>query len=449
MQKLSGELKNAPRDASQVPCSASGILNREETLSESRKVLTDNGSDENQLSGRREQDLRVPVLNMRGDALMPTKPVKARHLLEEGKARVVQRSPFVIQLKYPTGGNKQDVVLGVDAGYFYIGFSAVTDKTELMAGELQLRKNIKRLLEKRISYRRSKRSRKWYREPRFDNRKKKKGWLAPSIQHKLDSHIRLVNQIKQILPITKIIVEVASFDIQKMQNPEISGIEYQQGELQGYNVKQYLLEKFKYKCVYCGKTNIPLEVEQIVPKSRGGSNRVDNLTISCHKCNQKKDKQTAGEFGYPKVQKQAKQSLKATAFMNIVRKRFAKKLNAKETFGYITKKRRLDNNLEKSHINDAFIIAKGNKQLRLVQYDIKQIRRNNRSAQTNRKGYKPSIRRQRYKLQPRDIVKHNGLLCWVKGVFNYGKWVRIVTKAGEVVNTNIKNIEVLKYGKGI
>jgi 5-methylcytosine-specific restriction endonuclease McrA len=453
MQKLSGELKNAPRDASQVPCSASGILNREETLSESRKVLTDNGSDENQRSpvGGPKATTLVCVLNKDNCPLMPCKPAKARHLLKDGKAKVVQRAPFTIRLLWDCEEYVQPTVLGVDAGYSYIGFSAVTDKAELIAGELKLRKDVSKKLSERATYRRNRRSRKWYREPRWLNRvsSKKKGWLAPSIQHKLDSHIRLVNQLKQILPITKIIVEVASFDTQKTRNPEISGIEYQQGELQGYNVKQYLLEKFKYKCVYCDKKDIPLEVEHIIPKSRGGTNKVDNLTIACCKCNLKKGNQTAKEFGYPKVQKQAKKSLKATAFMNIVRKRLAKKLNAKETFGYITKHDRIKQGLEKSHINDAFIIAKGNKQLRLVQYDIKQIRRNNRSAQTNRKGFKPSIRRQRYKLQPHDIVKHNGLLCWVKGVFNYGKWVRIVTKAGEVVNTNIKNIEVLKYGKGI
>jgi len=109
----------------------------------------------------------------------------------------------------------------------------------------------------------------------------------------MNSHIKLVNKLKKILPITKVIVEVAQFDTQKMQNPEIEGVEYQQGTLQGYNVKNYLLEKFNRKCVYCGKKNVPLEVEHIIPKSRGGSNRVDNLTISCHNCNQEKDNQTA------------------------------------------------------------------------------------------------------------------------------------------------------------
>ena len=408
-----------------------------------------NDSDVDQLSKKRGRDLRVPVLNMRGEPLMPTTPRKARKLLEQDKAKVVSRTPFVIQLLYPTGEAKQEITLGVDAGYSKIGYSVVTAGRELIAGELELRKNISKLLEKRRAYRRERRSRKWYRQPRFDNRGRRDGWLAPSLEHKLQSHVRLIERLKRILPITKVTVEVASFDTQKMQNPEINGVEYQQGELQGYTVREYLLEKWGRKCAYCGKTDVPLEVEHIVPKSRGGSDRVSNLTISCHDCNEKKCNRTAEEFGYPEIQKLAKESLKATAFMNIIRWKLVNILNCGWTYGSITKYKRRKLNLDKSHVNDAFVIAGGTDQERSISYRGIQTRRNNRSVQTNRKGYKPSIRRQRYKLQPHDLVKYNGLLCRVKGVFNYGKWVRIVTKAGEVVNTNIRNIEVLKYGKGI
>jgi len=408
-----------------------------------------NNSDVDQHSGKSEQDLRVPVLNMRNKPLMPTTPQKARHLLETSKAKVVTRNPFVIQLLYPTGESKQDITLGIDAGYSKIGYSAVTETQELMTGELKLRTNIKQLLDKKRGARRLKRNKLWYRQPRFLNRSKPKGWIPPSLDHKLQTHIRLIECLKQILPITKVIVEVSSFDTQKMQNPEISGIEYQQGELQGYEVREYLLEKWHRECAYCGAKNIPLEVEHIIPKIRGGSNRVSNLTMSCHDCNEKKGSQTAAEFGYPNIQKQAKQSLKAPAFMNTIRWKLVNTFNCNWTYGSITKHNRVKLGLEKSHVNDAFVIANGAGQERSKSHRGTQTRRNNRSMQMNRKGFKVSIRRQRYKLQPNDLVKFRGMFCRVKGVFNYGKWVRIVTKAGEVINTNIKNVGVLKYGKGI
>ncbi len=380
MQKLSAKLKNVPRSTSPASSPTSKTLNKEETLSESSKVLTDNNSEENQRSGKSEQDSRVPVLNMQGKPLMPTKPQKARKLLEKEKAKVVQRTPFTIQLKYPTGETKQDITLGIDAGYSKIGWSAITEKTELLAGELELRQDIPRLLKKRKAYRNQRRSRKWYREPRFDNRSKKDEWLPPSLEHKLQSHIQLVKQIKKILPVTRTVIEVATFDTQKMQNPEIKGTEYQQGKLQGYEVKEYLLEKWSRECAYCGKTDTPLEVEHITPKSRGGSNRVSNLTISCHNCNQKKGNKTAEEFGHPKIQKKAKKPLKSAAFMNVIRWKIVDELNCDHTYGYITKKNRTELGLDKSHANDAFVIAGGNNHTRSQHiHKAKQVRRQNRS----------------------------------------------------------------------
>jgi len=450
MQKLKERHTNTPTDTSLVRSNCDLLLNSPlgvmDSVTDSKTSF--NNSEVNQRSGKSGPDLRVPVLNMRGKPLMPTIPRKARILLEQGRAKVVQRTPFTIQLLYVAGETKQDITLGIDAGYSTVGFSAVTSGRELIAGELTLRSNIKRLLEKRAAYRRTRRSRKWHREPRFSNRGKK-GWLAPSIKHKLDSHIRLIEKLKSILPITRIIIEVASFDTQKMQNPEISGIEYQQGELQGYDVREYLLEKFNRKCAYCGKKDVPLEIEHIVPKSRGGSDRVSNLTIACHECNQTKGNQTAEEFGHPKIQAKAEKTLKATAFMNIVRSRLVNILGCDQTYGYITKHDRIELGLEKSHANDAFVIAGGTGQQRSEERDITQTRRNNRSVQMNRKGYRPSIRRQRYKLQPNDLVKHKNLLCRVKGVFNYGKWVRLIDSVGNTSNSNIKNVELVKYGKGI
>jgi len=442
-QKFGRRKTYTPTDTSLVCSSVTMSLNKEETLSEHSLKTLSNDSEENQLN--QGQDLRVPVLNMRGKPLMPTTQRKARILLKQGKAKVVKRAPFVIQLTIATGEAKQNITLGIDSGYSKVGFSAKTEKKELISGELKLRGNIPKLIGQKKAYRRTRRSKLWHRKPRFNNRIRQKKWLAPSLQHKLDTHIRLIKNIKRWFPITKTIIEVASFDTQKMQNPEISDIEYQQGELQGYEVREYLLEKFKRKCVYCGKKNLPLEIEHIIPKSRRGSNRVSNLTISCRKCNLKKGNQTAEEFGFPEIQKLAKQSLKATPFMNVVRKILSKQINAEETFGYITKYKRIKNNIEKSHINDAFMIADGSNQERCKPFMVTQTRRNNRSIQTNRKGFKPSIRKKRYKLQPNNLVRYNNRLQRVKGMFSYGKWVRL----DDGTNANIKNVELVSYGKGL
>ena len=396
--------------------------------------------------------MRVPiyVLNMRGQPLMPTTQSTGKKLLQEGKATVVQRCPFTIQLTYATGETKQPIKLGVDIGYTNIGFSAKTDKLEVISGTLALRKDVSKKIEERWMYRRTRRGRLGYRPPRFNNRTCPEGWLAPSTQHRLDSHIRLVNnKLKTLLPITYKKVEVANFDAQKIQNPEIKGVEYQRGTLQGYEVREYLLDKWGRKCAYCGKTNVPLEVEHIIPKSRGGTNRVSNLTLACKKCNLKKGEKTAEEFGYPTIQQQAKKSLRAPTCINSIRWRIVEQLAAEHTYGYVTKYERNKLGLEKSHINDAFVIAGGTNQERCRAYEVIQVRRNNRSLQKNRKGFKPSVRRQRYELQPYDLVKYNNRTYRVKGVHCLGKRVILKNVNGKDKSVAIKKVELIKYGKGL
>jgi len=174
----------------------------------------------------------VYVLNMRGQPLMPCSPRKAKMLLKQGKAKVARRSPFTIQLLIATGENKQFITLGIDPGYSSIGLSMVTNKRELFSAEITLRKGLMKLNSDRKMYRRNKRNRLWYRSCRFLNRvkSKKEGWLAPSILHKLESHIRIVNFVKSLLPISRIIIEANNFDIQRIKNPNIEGENYQEGD---------------------------------------------------------------------------------------------------------------------------------------------------------------------------------------------------------------------------
>lgn len=416
------------------------------------KSFYNNSDEDKRRKARQNTSVSVYVLNMRGHPLMPTSPRKARVLVKRNKAKVVKRMPFTIQLKQASGEAKQPITLGIDSGYKNVGFSAISDKREYMSGELTLRNNVSKKLQDRAMYRRTRRGKLWHRKPRYNNRAKPNGWLAPSIQHKLYSHIRLVQKIKSILPVSNVIVEVASFDTQKMQNPEISGIEYQQGELQGYEIREYLLEKWGRKCAYCGKKDIPLEVEHIVPKSRGGTNRVSNLTLACNTCNVKKGTQTAEEFGFPNIQKRAKESLKSTAFMNYVRNRIVKELDCDYTYGYITKHHRIKQKLSKSHSNDAFVIAGGVEQQRTKHYECRQTRRNNRRLQTNRKGFKPAIRRQRYCYHHKDLVKVDNIISVVKGVHNLGKRVIVsdsTDSSKKSISVNILKVQLIQYGSGI
>ncbi len=321
------------------------------------------------------------VINRDRKPLMPCHSAKARILLKEGKAKVVRRKPFTIQLLYGSSGYKQPITLGVDAGYSSIGLSAITEKEEVFRAEVRLRDDIVKLNSERRIYRRARRGRKrWHRKARFLNRKKPEGWLAPSIRHKLDSHIRIIEKVKELLPITKIIVEVASFDIQKIKNPDISGREYQNGEQKGFgNVREYVLYRDNHTCRHCkGRSKDPvLEVHHIETRQIGG-NRPDDLITLCSTCHRKVSQ------GKLKLKVQPSKGFRAETFMTMIRWRLVNELRKRgnevsHTYGYITKQRRIELGLEKSHINDAFAIAGGKGQSRLSNYYlIQQVRKQNR-----------------------------------------------------------------------
>ncbi|NEO01370.1 MAG: HNH endonuclease, partial [Moorea sp. SIO3I7] len=238
--------------------------------------------------------MRVFVLNKNREPLDPCRPARARILLSTGKAKVYRRYPFTIilteEIKQPVTHGSQ---LKIDPGAKTSGLAIVQGKRVICGAELTHRGfQIRDALTSRKQLRRSRRNRKTrYRKPRFLNRTRPQGWLAPSLMSRVQNILTWVKKLTRLCPVVGISQELVRFDTQKLQNPEISGIEYQQGTLYGYELREYLLEKWSRKCVYCGATGVQLEIEHIKPKSRGGSDRVSNLAIACHPCNQAKSNQ--------------------------------------------------------------------------------------------------------------------------------------------------------------
>ena len=306
----------------------------------------------------------VYVLNKNGVPIMPTRNhAKVRVLLKQDKAKVVKRTPFTIQLLYDSTNYTQPISLGVDAGSKVIGLSATTNTKELFASNITIRNDIVNLLSTRRQNRRTRRSHKTrYRQPRFNNRvsSKKQGWLAPSIQNKVETHLTCIKRVYDILPITNIVVEVASFDIQKIKNPSISGVEYQQGEqLNFWNVREYVLHRDNHICQCCkGKSKDKiLNVHHIESRKTGG-NAPNNLITLCETCHTKYHK---GLIKLPKTIKRG-MSFRDAAFMGIMRWAFYNKLktmypNVSLTYGYITKNTRINNHLPKDHYIDARCIS--------------------------------------------------------------------------------------------
>ena len=304
----------------------------------------------------------VYVINKNGQPLMPTENhAKVRVLLKSGKAKVVKKCPFTIQLLYDSTNHTQKVTLGVDSGSRHIGISATTKDKVLFEADVELRNDIVDLLSTRRELRHSRRNRKIrYRKPRFDNRKRKDGWLAPTVQQKVDSHLTMIEKVRKILPISDIVAEVASFDIQKIKNPSISGAEYQQGEqLDFWNVREYVLFRDGHTCQCCkGKSKDKiLNVHHIESRKTGGD-APNNLITLCETCHTGYHK---GTVKLPKTIHRG-MSFRDATFMGIMRWAFCNKLkeiypNVSLTYGYITKHTRIENDLPKDHYIDARCIS--------------------------------------------------------------------------------------------
>ena len=303
----------------------------------------------------------VYVISKQGTPLMPTERFgKVRRMLKNSLAHVVRRIPFTIQLDYDTTDFTQPITLGIDAGSKHIGVSSTTTEKELYAADVELRNDIVDKLSTRREQRRTRRNRLRHRKPRFDNRvsSKNKGWLAPSIENKIHTHMSVVKNVCKILPVSNIVVETASFDMQKIKRPDIQCEEYQQGEQLGFwNVREYVLWRDGHVCQHChGKSKDPvLNVHHLESRKTGGDapNNLITLCETCHKAFHRGKFELKIKRGKP---------LRDAAFMGIMRWAFYKRLkkehpNVSITFGYITKNTRITNNLPKEHYVDARCIS--------------------------------------------------------------------------------------------
>ncbi|ADE14088.1 HNH endonuclease [Nitrosococcus halophilus Nc 4] len=416
----------------------------------------------------------VFVLDTDKTPLMPCRPSRARRLLRDGRAAVFRMQPFTVILKYRVVPTPQPVEFKVDpgsktTGMALVGHFSVQGRVVLWAANLMHRgQSVRDRLERRRLLRRGRRGRKTrYRAPRFLNRTRPQGWLAPSLRSRVENVSTWFNRLLDRAPISACHIETVRFDLQKIQNPEISGVEYQQGELQGYEVREYVLEKWGRKCAYCHKTNIPLEIEHLVPRSRGGSHRVSNLTLACTPCNQKKNSKTAAEFGYPHLQTKANQPLKDAAAVNATRYaigRAIQSIGLPTSFwsGGRTKKNRLSQGYAKDHWIDAACVGESGEQVTLAEGDrplqIKATGRGTRQVvRTDKYGF-PRGKAGRCKrvkgfqtgdrvrlIQPKGKYEgaHTGILAGIRanGVFD------IKAKAGKI-SANWKNFKLIQRGEG-
>ena len=385
----------------------------------------------------------VYVLNKNGQPLMPTNRCgKVRRMLKSGLAVVVKRCPFTIRLNYETTNVVQEVVLGVDAGSKMIGLSVTTDKKELYASNVELRNDIVDLL-----------------STRRENRRTGDGWLAPSILNKIGTHLKVVADVHAILPISKIVVETASFDIQKIKNPAIQGKDYQQGEqLDFWNVREYVLFRDNHTCQACkGKSKDKILNVHHIESRKVGGDAPNNLITLCETCHKKY------HLGELKLPANIKRGMKFSdaAFMGMMRWSFYEKLkslyaNVRMTYGYITKNTRIANGLEKDHYIDARCITGNAKAEALGCYYLqKKVRCHNRQLHKmtiGKGGYRKNNQApyivKGYRLF--DKVQYNGVECFVFGRRTSGSFdVRLLDGTRISAGVSYKKLKLLTKRKNI
>ena len=369
---------------------------------------------------------------MRGEPLMPCSQRKARLLLKEGKAKIINYKPFTIQLLYPTGETTQKVHLGVDTGAKHIGIAVTSNDKILAKGEIELRDGIHEGMVSRSILRKSRRNRKTrYRKARFLNRKRIDGWLPPTVQSKLNATFMWIDKFDSLLPNPIFHIEVGKFDTQKMMNLDITNEEYQNGQCAGYyDVRYFVFARDNYTCQVCKKRNKILNTHHIVYKTEGGTDRADNLITVCTDCHTSENHKIGGIlYNWMIKHKKVKQYKEAT-FMNIVRKRtFEKYPDAIITYGSETSPYRKELGLEKTHYNDAIAITQieNIKENSNEWFYIKQFRKKKRSLHESiptrgRKkekniSAKRNVKNVPYKLgwYMNDMVKFRNNIGWIYG----------------------------------
>ena len=404
--------------------------------------------------------MAVFVLDKQKRPLMPCTEKRARLLLQRGRAVVVRLAPFTIRLKDRVGGETQPLRVKLDPGSQTTGIAVVRESESidpdtgevervehvLWLGEIEHRgQAIRKALERRRNFRRSRRYRKTrFRAPRFQNRTRPEGWLPPSLQHRVDTTTSWVARLQRLAPISALSQELVRFDMQLMQNPEISGVDYQQGTLAGYELREYLLEKWNRTCAYCGKTEVPLQIEHIVARSKGGSNRPSNLTLACHRCNERKGNQPVEVFLKRKpevlkrLQAQAKVPLRDAAAVNATRWALFAALKATglpiETgSGGRTKYNRSRLAIPKTHALDAACVGRVD-QVQGWNRPVLAIQATGRGAYCRTRAFKNGFPRG-------SLIRHKR----VRG-FQTGDWVRAEVPKGKQAGLHLGRVAVRKTG---
>lgn len=321
----------------------------------------------------------VPVLDAEGSPLMPTRPSRARRLMEQGQAKMKWiKGVFCVQMTDVSADDPavevEGVELNIDPGAKATGLAVVSDYRQGREAhaliELQHRgTRIRNRMDRRRAFRRGRRGRIRNRQPRFDNRARPDGWLAPSLNTRLANTETWVERLSALFPITQVRVETARFDTQIMQDAEISGKDYQQGELAGWQIRSYVFHRDGRKCAYCGTLRAErYELDHIVPRSRGGTNRVSNLVVSCLDCNNAKGNQPVEVFlaAKPKrlaaVRRLMRARLADASQMNIIIPALIRRIEqmglpTAEYDAYTTSWTRNRLGIAKTHVNDALCVG--------------------------------------------------------------------------------------------
>ena len=444
--------------------------------------------------------MSVAVMSKTGMQLMPTSEYRARKLLESKKATVYGYHPFTIQLTERETGDVQPVEFCMDTGYLHIGMSVKSEKHEYLGMQVDTLTDEKQKHDSCRMYRRQRRSRKRYRQSRFNNRKRNDGWIAPSLEHKKDIHIQIISRISNVMPVTNITLEMGNFDTQVLKaleegNPLPQGIDYQHGERYGIaTLREAVFARDKYTCQCCGRTiadGAILHVHHIIYRSRGGTNRMSNLATVCDRCHTPANHKPRGKLynWKPKIA-----SFKGATYMTTIRWKLYNEVKSKFpdvnihiTYGAETKERRRVFDITKSHVNDAFVMGQFHPKHRSKPVCYKKKRRNNRclekfydakyidardgkkksgqelfNGKINRNHKKDSenlhqyrqqkvsagrrtIRKQHYSIQPHDIVVFNKQQFETSGCHCNGTRAILLLQKKSVA---IKKLSIYKYAGG-